>query len=400
MTEPGKLNIADFSYELPPQRIAEYPLENRDQSKLLISTPAGNSKDYFHNLPGYLPQNSLMVFNNTRVVRARLIFRKETGAMVEIFCLEPVKPEPVVEKAFSVRPPVVWRCFVGNARRWKDQQLTMKLSDGMLVAEKLQREGNSWLISFSWAPAGKSWAEVLEEAGHVPLPPYINREDEPADKIRYQTVYARHNGSVAAPTAGLHFTGRVFRELDKRHIGSTYLTLHVGAGTFKPVTSDRLEEHEMHQEQVIISREALIDMKNKSREMTFAVGTTSVRSMESIFWYANKLASDPQTEFFVDQWDPYRDPVRIERKQAFEIILEKLDKDNSDHLQGATRLMIAPGYSYKMTGGIITNFHQPRSTLLLLVAAFAGNRWKDAYTYALENEFRFLSYGDSCLFLP
>jgi S-adenosylmethionine:tRNA ribosyltransferase-isomerase len=401
MHKPGQINIADYSYELPNHRIAEYPLHNRDESKLLISRPGVDiQQDTFSNLPNYLGEGSLLVFNDTKVVQARLKFQKATGARVEIFCLEPESPVKVVDQAFDQHSAVVWKCFIGNAKKWKSGLLEMETANGKLFAEKLEMMGNAWLVRFSWTPEHLSWAEVLQDAGRVPLPPYIKREDEPDDRERYQTVFARRDGSVAAPTAGLHFTPNVFKKLNHRSISQSYLTLHVGAGTFKPVSADTLQQHEMHQEQVIVNKSTIIELLKTTKNKTIAVGTTSVRTLESLYWYASALADNPTAEFNVSQWQPYDSPATLSRKEALELLLRKMEDENLDVLQGNTRLMIAPSYSYQMIGAMITNVHQPQSTLLLLVAAFIGDRWKLAYNYAMENDFRFLSYGDSCLFFP
>lgn len=401
MQGPEDLSIEEYNYSLPRNKIADYPLTNRDKSKLLIQYPSGRiNENIFRHITDYLPAESLLVFNDTRVVRARLKFNKSTGAEIEIFCLEPVEPVAVVDNAFEQHSPVVWKCFVGNARRWKDHMLSMETSSGRLMAEKIKPEGNAWYVKFSWEPAEKVWSEILEEKGHVPLPPYIKREDEPDDRKRYQTVFAQKNGSVAAPTAGLHFSSRVFEDLLQKNISKTFLTLHVGAGTFRPVVGSSLLNHEMHRERIVISRQTVEKLLQYDRHKVIPVGTTSVRTLESIYWYANKLSHNFDEDFFVDQWQPYKKNSGISRHRALELILEKMDWENTVYLSGVTRLMIVPGYEYKMTGGMLTNFHQPKSTLLLLVAAFLGAEWKNVYDYALRNDFRFLSYGDSCLFLP
>ncbi|MGM0611994.1 MAG: S-adenosylmethionine:tRNA ribosyltransferase-isomerase [Bacteroidota bacterium] len=401
MQKPGKLSIADYSYALPHDRIARYPLEKRDESKLLISSSDGAIReDYFYNIDSYLEENSMLVYNNTKVVQARLKFYKKTGAEIEIFCLEPLEPVSVVDQAFEQSSPVVWKCFVKNARKWKDQILSLDIGQDILYAEKIKMDGDAWQVKFSWQQKHRSWAEVLEEAGRVPLPPYIKREDEPEDKLRYQTVFAERDGSVAAPTAGLHFTDKIFRALDARNIQRIYLTLHVGAGTFKPVSSQSIDQHEMHQEQVLVSRNELQKLLKTSRDKTIAVGTTSVRTLESLYWYANALAQNSDSGFVINQWKPYNDKAILSREEALQILIHKLKKEDREYLQGATSLMIVPGYEYKMIGGMITNFHQPKSTLLLLVAAFIGDNWKKAYQFALDKGFRFLSYGDSCLFFP
>ncbi|MFO8054250.1 MAG: S-adenosylmethionine:tRNA ribosyltransferase-isomerase [Bacteroidales bacterium] len=398
---PQTLNIADFDYELPSSRIANYPAQKRSASKLLISkNRKAICQDYFYNLHNYLPDSGLLIFNNTRVVQARLKFRKESGAGIEIFCLQPVSPVSIVEQSFKHFSPVIWKCFIGNARKWKSGLLSLDLDWGKLYAEKLGIDGNAWQVRFSWTPASLSWGEILEKAGQVPLPPYINRESEPTDKKRYQTVFASKEGSVAAPTAGLHFTPAVFDNLKTKNIRQTYLTLHVGAGTFKPVVSESLQDHSMHREQMVISRETLEELLNTPLEKTIAVGTTAVRTLESLYCYATLLKDQPDAAFHIEQWQAYKMKHPMPREEALSLLLEKMKRENRTVFHGTTQLLIAPGYQYQMTGGMLTNFHQPKSTLLLLLAAFTGEHWKKAYTYALENDFRFLSYGDSCLFLP
>lgn len=401
MTLPKQLEIADFSYDLPLERIASHPLKQRDMSKLLVSQPEKEiSGDLFKNIATYLPSNSLMVFNNTRVVQARLKFKKPTGATIEIFCLEPVEPVNQIEQAFSQPAPVIWKCFVGNAKKWKNGCLNIELPHGLLTAEKVKQEGAIWYVKFSWHPAALTWAEVLEVVGRVPLPPYIKRDEEPDDKLRYQTVFARKDGSVAAPTAGLHFTDRVFDALNEKFIRKAFTTLHVGAGTFKPVKSSLVHLHEMHQEQIAVDYQLLENLAQYTGSNITAVGTTTVRTLESIYWYANALVYNSQAPFFIQQWQPYQQKAKLTRQQALELLMDKMKKENEEVLQGVTQMMIAPGYQYRMLNAMVTNFHQPQSTLLLLVAAFVGNRWKEAYQYALSHDFRFLSYGDACLFFP
>lgn len=395
------IDISEYNYNLPSQRIADFPLKERDQSKLLISKPNQEiQEETFYNVSQYLPSESLLVFNNTKVVHARLKFKKKTGAEIEIFCLEPLEPVSSVDKAFGQVGSVVWKCFIGNARKWKDQELELETSYGKLMAIKLRMDGNAWHVKFSWSPFNLTWAEILEDIGHVPLPPYIKREDNSDDKWRYQTLYARRDGSVAAPTAGLHFSDRVFERLENKNISKTFLTLHVGAGTFKPIAEEKLSEHEMHKEQIVVSQQALEQLLSITKEKTIAVGTTSVRTLESLYWYGCSLKRNPDKDFFVDQWDPYNAYCSLSREEALSRVIDKMKQEGREFLHGETRLMIMPGYTYKMTGAIVTNFHQPKSTLLLLVAAFIGKRWQDVYQFALKHDFRFLSYGDSCLFFP
>ncbi len=398
------ININDFTYGLTDERIAKFPLDQRDGSKLLVHQHGKTFEDKFKTLAAHLPQKSFLVLNNTKVVRARLFFRKPTGALIEVFCLEPVEPTPEIQLAFQQKGGAVWKCLVGNARRWKDGVLTSEfISDGAkitLSAEIKEKIGSTFLLKLNWGPANLTFAEILEQAGKVPLPPYLHREEVEMDKTRYQTVYARNDGSVAAPTAGLHFTDTVFKSLINKNIGYGYLTLHVGAGTFKPVGDEGIKNHEMHTEQVLVTR-GLINKLLQNYGNIIAVGTTSVRTLESIYWFGVKLESDKKAHFDVKQFDPYGDlaKFKLSVEKALQNVLRHLDDHQADDISGITQLMILPGYKYRMINGMVTNFHQPRSTLLLLIAAWLGDQWKDIYDYALKNDFRFLSYGDSCLFL-
>jgi S-adenosylmethionine:tRNA ribosyltransferase-isomerase len=342
-----------------------------------------------------------MVFNNTRVIRARLLFVKDTGARIEVFCLEPVKPSPEINTAFQSQSPVVWKCLIGNAKKWRTGKLVMGLGNdrGTLIAERIgEQEGGAFLVKLSWDCQETSFSEVIEAAGRVPLPPYIERDEEKDDAERYQTIYARHDGSVAAPTAGLHFTGRVMDALKEKDILFDNVTLHVGAGTFKPLEYNDVRQHRMHTEQIIIRRSLLEAIIANKGHLT-AVGTTSMRTLESIYWYGVMLEENKQARFSVSQWEPYRhENGLLPKEKALGNIINMMESQNSDVIAGDTSLIIVPGYRFQIADILITNFHMPRSTLLLLVAAFAGDQWRKAYTYALENDFRFLSYGDSCLF--
>jgi len=400
----SKLNIDDFAYDLTDERIAKFPLTQRDESKLLIHKNGYTAENSFKHLAEFLPPESFLVLNNTKVVRARLFFRKPTGATIEIFCLEPVEPTTEIQMAFQQKRTSVWKCLVGNARRWKSGSLHAEFIDGdnhyQLSAELNGKAGNAFLIRFSWKPENMTFAEILEQAGKIPLPPYLHREAVESDTTRYQTVYALNDGSVAAPTAGLHFTDSVFDSLKKKNIGHDYLTLHVGAGTFKPVGDDGIENHEMHTEQVLIQRKLIENLKNNIGKIV-AVGTTSVRTLESIYWFGVKLETNKSATFEIKQFDPYGNLTspELSAEKALQNVIDHLGEEQSVLLLGSTQLMIFPGYRYRMINGMVTNFHQPRSTLLLLIAAWLGNQWKEIYDYALENDFRFLSYGDSCLFL-
>lgn len=400
-----KIRIEDYSYDLPEDRIAKFPLEQRDQSKLLYLKEDKIEERKFSEIPGLLPENALLVFNETKVIRARLLFKKPTGAPVEIFCLEPVEPSNDFQIAFQETSPVVWKCLVGNAKRWKEGGLTMTAgregSKIKLTAEKVKSLSGSFLIRFSWQPENMIFSDIIEHAGRVPLPPYLNREAVESDKQRYQTIYARNDGSVAAPTAGLHFTEKQLAGIRNKGIETDKVTLHVGAGTFKPVVAETIEGHEMHTEKFVVSLNTLKHLLNHIAGPIIPVGTTSMRTLESLYWLAVRLLSG-KNKLFVDQWDPYEmnPPGGFGMKKALELLIGFLETKKQDQLNAETRLMIAPGYNFKIGGGIITNFHQSKSTLLLLVSALIGDDWKKAYDFALQHGFRFLSYGDSCLFLP
>lgn len=401
------LDINGFDYPLPVSRIALFPVAERDQSKLLVMKDGSLSEDVFANLPQHLPAGSLMIFNETRVIHARLVFHKPSGSRIEIFCLEPVAPVSDVQLAFQQKETCTWKCLVGNAKRWKSGKLTLNAEvaghETELVAEMKERLGDSFLVEFSWTPGGTAFADILEVFGKIPLPPYIGREVTDRDNVTYQTVYARHDGSVAAPTAGLHFTPAVFRALSAKNITKNNITLHVGAGTFRPVSAASLLDHVMHSEQVIIPVTVIENiLRNKPNHIT-VVGTTTVRSLESLYWQGVKWlrgeSADAHLE--VGQWDPYQPEYQgVVLDESLQKVLEVLNAHGLDELKGYTSLLIAPGYEYHIPDAIVTNFHQPKSTLLLLVSAFVGDDWKKAYDYALAHGFRFLSYGDSCLFFP
>jgi len=396
-----RIRMEDYAYDLPHERIAEYPLDQRDASRLLVMRNGFPSKGVFRNIPSYLPENGMMVFNNTRVIRARLVFHKDTGARIEVFCLEPVLPGSELAGAFEAGSPVTWKCLIGNAKKWRSGKLGLLLQSSrgevQFEAERLGEANGAFLVRFYWNRPGVSFAEVLEAAGKVPLPPYIEREAEEEDVKRYQTVYAKHDGSVAAPTAGLHFTEDVMRELREKNIHLDNLTLHVSAGTFKPVSHDDIREHKMHTEQVIV-RHSLLEQLLPNLGNITAVGTTSMRTLESLYWYGNELETRPYAPFDVKQWQPYESASQVPVEKAIKNIIALMSRKGVKALGGNTSLIIVPSYQFRIVDMLVTNFHMPRSTLLLLVAAFAGDTWRDAYQYALENGFRFLSYGDSCLF--
>ena len=402
MNSPKNILIADFDYPLPDERIAKFPLERRDQSKLLIYKDGSISESKFFHIPELLPANTLLVFNNTKVIHARLFFQKPTGSMIEVFCLEPY--EMAISQAFDQRSHGTWTCFIGNNKKWKEGPLVRNvIIDGRevsLTAERQQAVGNAWIVNFSWT-GDVSFAEIIDKAGVITLPPYLHREAVSSDNERYQTVYAKWEGSVAAPTAGLHFTPEVFEMLKERNIDTDFITLHVGAGTFKPVNTPTIGEHEMHVEKIEIAYQNIKCILNHFGQPIIPVGTTTVRTIESVYWFGVKLGQHPHLDaMHVMQWDPYElAEVALPADQAYRNVLNWMDDNELDHLDGDTQLMIAPGYTYHVINGLITNIHQPKSTLLLLVSALIGDAWRDCYQYALDHDFRFLSYGDSCLFL-
>lgn len=401
LSELKNIRIADYDYPLPEERIAKFPMEQRDHSKLLCLKNGAISEHHFYDLPTLLPKDTLLVFNDTKVIHARLFFQKETGAMIEVFCLEP--HNMAVSQAFEQHEQCSWVCFIGNNKKWKSGPLTLEfsISNSQFSIQATRREavGNAWIVDFNWT-GGLSFAEVIDAAGVIPLPPYLNRKAEESDSIRYQTVYAHHEGSVAAPTAGLHFSPEVFQALKNKGIETEYITLHVGAGTFKPVSTDTIGEHEMHVEPVHITTDNLRRIIAHQGKPLIAVGTTTVRTLESLYWFGVQLQASPQLDrMHINQWDPYILDTSLPYTDAYANILRWMENQNTDYLDGETQLMIAPGYRYRIINGLVTNFHQPQSTLLLLVSALIGEQWKACYRYALDHEFRFLSYGDSCLFL-
>lgn len=401
LSELKNIRIADYDYPLPEERIAKFPMEQRDHSKLLCLKEGAISEHHFYDLPSLLPKDTLLVFNDTKVIHARLFFQKETGAVIEVFCLEP--HNMAVSQAFEQHEQCSWVCFIGNNKKWKSGPLTLEfsISNSQFSIQATRREavGNAWIVDFNWT-GGLSFAEVIDAAGVIPLPPYLNRKAEESDSIRYQTVYAHHEGSVAAPTAGLHFSPEVFQALKNKGIETEYITLHVGAGTFKPVSTDTIGEHEMHVEPVHITADNLRRIIAHHGKPLISVGTTTVRTLESLYWFGVQLQANPQLErMHINQWDPYILDTSLPYTDAYANILRWMESQNTDYLDGETQLMIAPGYRYRIINGLVTNFHQPQSTLLLLVSALIGEQWKACYRYALDHEFRFLSYGDSCLFL-
>lgn len=404
---PRNIHISDYNYTLPPERIARYPLAHRDQSKLLVYDKGKISRHVFKDIAGFIPEYSLLICNNTKVIQARLHFRKPTGALIEIFCLEPHLPNDY-QLIFEQREHCEWQCLVGNKKKWKDGKLALHFALGnnnvTLEAEITETAENHVVVRFSWN--GKfSFAEILEAVGELPIPPYLNRETEESDKKTYQTVYSKIDGSVAAPTAGLHFTQNVFDSLKKRNIECDEVTLHVGAGTFKPVKATEINGHEMHSEYICVKRHTIERLIAHGGHCT-AVGTTSVRTLESLFYIGLKIMRNPNIspdQLHVEQWLPYDTPEAdndIDPLQPLNAILTWLDTHNLNTIHTTTQIIIAPGYKYHIVERIITNFHMPQSTLLLLVSAFIGEDWKQVYDYALDNDFRFLSYGDSSILIP
>ena len=401
------IQIKDFNYNLPDERIAKFPLAKRDNSKLLLYRHGEVTEDVFHNIAQYLPKGALMVFNNTKVIQARLHFRKETGALIEVFLLEPYMPADY-EQMFQTTGHCSWLCMIGNLKKWKEGTLKrtfdVKGKEVTLVAERKEDVHKSYRVDFSWDASDVSWAELLDAVGELPIPPYLNRETQESDKTTYQTVYSKIKGSVAAPTAGLHFTPEVLADIDRHGIDREELTLHVGAGTFKPVKSEEIQDHEMHTEYICVHRQTL-EKLIRHETKAIAVGTTSVRTLESLYYIGVKLEKTldlSEEELHVCQWEPYENAVAkpITPIKAIENILAYLDKHGLSALHASTQIIIAPGYEYNIVKMLVTNFHQPQSTLLLLVSAFVHGDWRKIYDYALAHDFRFLSYGDSSLLIP
>ena len=411
MINPRNIEIKSYDYNLPDERIAKYPLEERDKSKLLIYKNQGISERHFYNLPEEIPADSLIVFNNTKVIQARLHFRKETGALIEVFCLEPESPRDY-QQNFSCEHECTWTCLVGNSKKWKDgalsQTITVDDTEVVLSCERIGESGASQKIHFFWDKP-VSFAKILDAIGELPIPPYLNRETEEKDKQTYQTVYSRIKGSVAAPTAGLHFTEKELQALRDKNVDLEYITLHVGAGTFKPVKSETIEGHDMHTEFISVPRKVIENILNHLKSSSaplVAVGTTSVRTLESLFYIGYKLSQNPDAhaeELVVHQWEPYDISYSLSTIEALENIIAYLERTGEENLVTATQILIAPGFQFRLVKTIVTNFHMPQSTLLLLVSAFVdgdsleGPNWHNIYKYAMEHDFRFLSYGDSSI---
>lgn len=408
--ETKHIHIKDYNYSLPDERIAKFPLAQRDHSKLLLYKHGEVSEDVFYNIPNHLPEGALMVFNNTKVIQARLHFRKSTGALIEVFLLEPYLPADY-EQMFQTTGVCSWLCMIGNLKKWKGETLRRSFEvngrEVTLCAERREDVGKSYRVDFTWDDNTVSFAELLDSVGELPIPPYLNRETQESDKTTYQTVYSKIKGSVAAPTAGLHFTSDVLASLDAHGIDREEVTLHVGAGTFKPVKSEEIQDHEMHTEYICVHRQTL-EKLIKHNACAIAVGTTSVRTLESLYYMGVKLEKSldlSEDELHVDQWEPYEGETfemvaNVTPQKAIQNILAYLDCHSLNSLHSSTQIIIAPGYEYKIVKMLVTNFHQPQSTLLLLVSAFLHGDWHKIYDYALAHDFRFLSYGDSSLLIP
>ena len=399
------IRIKEFNYELPDDRIAKFPVARRDHSKLLVYNHGNISEDVFYNIVDYLPKGSLMVFNNTRVIQARIHFRKSTGALMEIFLLEPALPTDY-ELMFQAKGACSWLCMIGNLKKWKEGSLcrVIKINGNgvTLTATRRHEQGASHWVDFTWNDDDVTFADILEAVGELPIPPYLNRKTQDSDKVTYQTVYSKIKGSVAAPTAGLHFTDDVLCAIDEHGIEREELTLHVGAGTFRPVKSDEISGHDMHTEYICVQRKTLLKLIEHDA-CAIAVGTTSVRTLESLYYIGVRLAGNPnatEEQLHINQWEPYEIRSDLSPVDAIHNIVDYLDRNGLNSLHGSTQIIIAPGYDYKIVKMLVTNFHQPQSTLLLLVSAFVHGDWRNIYEYALDNNFRFLSYGDSSLLIP
>ena len=406
MTTQKNIRIDDFDYPLPDERIAFYPKESRTTSKLLVYRRGNHeiTDSNFASLPDFLTPDMMVVFNDSKVIHARLLVHNATGAAIEIFCLEPLAPTTELSAALAQTGPVTWKCFVGNAKRWKQPlsfEVTVNGHNLTVTAEKGRQVENAFEVHFSWQDRGVTFAEWVEAYGKTPLPPYIKRQAETGDETRYQTVYAHYDGSVAAPTAGLHFSKELLQDIENKGIETEYVTLHVGAGTFKPVTADTIGDHYMHDEQIVIRRELVEHLLRTTDKRIVAVGTTVTRSLESIFIIGAKLQLGLPNPLHVEQWEVYENPAisTVSVEDALKAILHFLDEKGLEYVTASTRLMIVPSYSFKMMRAIITNFHQPKSTLLLLISADLGDAWRDIYQHALSHEYRFLSYGDANLYM-
>lgn len=393
------LRITDYSYELPPDRIARYPLPERDAAKLLVYRKGVIEHAVFRSLNDYLPANTTLFFNDTKVIRARLLFRKSTGAEIEVFLLSPAGPSSEMALAMNAKETCMWYCSIGNLKRWKENTPLSATSGRITLTANLTNRADQ-RVTFSWQPGNLTLAEVIQTFGLVPLPPYLNRPAETVDTTRYQTVYSAHEGAVAAPTAGLHFTEQVLESLRKKNILTDFLTLHVSAGTFQPVKTEDALQHEMHNEQIVVTKKNILSLLQQNR-LVIPVGTTAMRTLESLYWYGVKLLSNRKAAFSVSQSDPYLTYNKLPSStEALQAIADLMNGSQADTLTGNTSIYIYPGYRFRICRGLITNFHLPASTLILLVAAFVGNDWRKIYDEAMKNDYRFLSYGDSSLLIP
>lgn len=399
MLHPSKLRIEDYTYELPDDKIAKYPLQERDASKLLIYRNGLIMEDTYSNIAEHIPRESLLIFNQTKVVNARLLFQKETGGMIEIFCLEPHARYPEIQTALLQKGKVWWNCMVGGAAKWKHGiALSVKHEqpDFVLSARIVERQQSSFTIEFSW-DTDLTFAEILHYTGKVPIPPYLHRDSELSDETRYQTIFAKEEGSVAAPTAGLHFTQNVLNKLSDKGIDTAYITLHVGASTFKPVKAETMEAHDMHAEWIEVTYDE-IDSLLKHKDSIIAVGTTSMRTLESLYWIGVKLLQGKKLDdIALRQWEPYEMQTTVPLEESLKAVQHHIVANNVKKLIARTQILIAPGYRCRVVRALVTNFHQPQSTLLLLVAAITNNTWRSIYNHALANDYRFLSYGDGSL---
>ncbi len=396
-----EIDLKQYNYELPDVRIAKFPLDKRDQSKLLFYQNGEINHQSFGDITHLIPVESSLFFNDTKVIPARIFMHKETGAQIEIFLLSPIEPSRIMSLVMEERQSVVWRCMIGNFKKWKNDiplQRSLSIGDNEIRLEASIVDRDNREIKFEWDNPEISFAEIVEYAGQVPLPPYLNRAPDQNDKPRYQTVYSENEGAVAAPTAGLHFTDHILNALKERDIQKDFLTLHVSAGTFQPIKVDNVVDHPMHSEQIVVTRQNVANLLNAKAQI-IAVGTTSMRTMESLFWFGARLIRGNE-DFAIDKLEPYSDVTHPSRKESLRAVLNWMDKNQLNQIVGTTEIFIFPGYQFRVCDGLITNFHQPGSTLMLLVAALVGEDWKKIYSSALDNDYRFLSYGDSSLLLP
>lgn len=401
---PPSHSVKDFDYSLPAEKIANYPLQKRDGSRLLVYKDGNITDRRYDQIDQFLEAGSLLVFNNTRVIQARLHFKTNTGATIEIFCLEPDDMHAEVNAAMQTRGKLRWKCLVGEYKKWKEPLIQLEIpgekEETILSARLIEKIADAFVIELAWTPPHLTFAEILEKAGKIPLPPYIKREQGEDDKDRYQTVYAKHEGSVAAPTAGLHYTSDLFDKIRNKNIDVDYLTLHIGAGTFKPIKSELVADHIMHSEQFVVEKVFIEKLIARLNYGITAVGTTSLRTLESLYWLGLKIHSglfDPEDGITVKQWDPYMLNATVSPREALEAIVSFLEQTGQLEMLTRTQLLIVPGYQWKIANALATNFHQPKSTLVMLVAAFVGEDWKKIYDHALEHDYRFLSYGDGSL---